>query len=305
MRDLAEGRQNKGAGPEHRAVQENRHLLFRAMWWATNLLFCAAVAALIYSSFREYAVRLYLDGFSDAIVPNDAPTDEKVEAILKWMRDGSTRLPGTEAKGLSLRDPEVTLNYKQLLAVCGTATNGFLNLARSSDLQVRRLLLLDAARNTKHVVAEVLIGGRWIIVDPAYRLVMRDASGRMLTRSDLANPALFAQAVRTIPDYPSIYSYERFAHVRIARLPMVGLGLRRAFDWVLPGWEEKFDWSLLLERKSFLVLFASAVATLLCVILRLLLAWVADQKLHVPRFRLRKHVQRVGAALFSTPEIHQ
>src|SRR5260221_3498379 len=108
MPDLIEGRLNRGGRPENKAVEENRHLLFRAMWWATNLLFCVAVAALIYSSFREYAVRLYLDGFSDAIVPNNAPAEAKVEALLKWMRDGSTRLPGNEPKGLSLREPEVT-----------------------------------------------------------------------------------------------------------------------------------------------------------------------------------------------------
>jgi len=286
-------------------LPENRHLVFRALWWATNLLFCAAIVSLVYSSFREYSVRRYLDGFSDAIVPNDAPAEVRVEAILKWMRDGSTRLDTGEPGKLSQRDPEVTLNYKQLLAVCGTATNGFLNLARSSDLQVRRLLLLDATRNTKHVVAEVLINGRWIIVDPAYRIVMRDFKGRMLTRSDLANPDFFAQATSVVPNYPQEYTYERYAHVRISRLPMVGLGLRRVLDKVVPGWEEKADWSLLLERESFFVLFASAAATVLCVFLRLVLAWVADQRLHVPRFRLRKHFQRVGAALFSTPEIHE
>src|SRR5215470_142486 len=175
-----------------RSVAGNRHPVFRAMWWATNLLFCVAIVSLFYSSFREYSVRRYLDGFSDAIVPNNVPAEERVDAILSWMRNGSTRAEGGEPGGLALRNPEVTLNYKQLLAVCGTATNGFLNLARSSDLQVRRLLLLDATRNTKHVVAEVLINGRWIIVDPAYRIVMRDATGRMLTRSDLANPEVFA-----------------------------------------------------------------------------------------------------------------
>ena len=288
-----------------RSVEGSRHLVFRAMWWATNVLFCAAMVSLIYSSFREYSVRRYLDGFSDAIVPNNAPEEEKIEALLKWMREGSTRAPGGEGSGLSLRDPEVTLNYKQLLAVCGTATNAFLNLARSSDLQVRRLLLLDATRNTKHVVAEVLVRGRWIVVDPAYRLVMRDATGRMLTRSDLAKPEVFAQATSAVPNYPAAYTYERFAHVRVGRLPMVGLGLRRILDWGLPAWEEKADWSLLLERESFFVLFASAMATLLCVFLRLLLAWIADSRLHVARFRLRKHFQRVGAALFSTPEIRQ
>ena len=43
---------------------------------------------------------------------------------------------------LSARDPQDTLNYHQLLEVCGSATNAFLNLSRSTGLQARRLLLL-------------------------------------------------------------------------------------------------------------------------------------------------------------------
>ena len=283
----------------------NHHPIFRTIWWLTNFLFCAAAVSLVYFSFREYSVRRYLDGFSDAIVPNNIASEKKVEAILSWMRAGTARATATDPGALAARDPEVTLNYAQLLAVCGTATNGFLNLARSSDLEVRRLLLLDANQNTKHVVAEVLIDGRWIIVDPAYRMVMRDATGRMLTRNDLRKPDLFAQAIREVPVYPAVYSYEHFTHVRLARLPVVGPGLRRALDWALPGWDEKADWSLLMERESFFFLFTSAVAALFFVLLRAVLGWFADQRLHVPRFHLRKHFQRAGAALFSAPEIHQ
>jgi hypothetical protein len=282
-----------------------RHPLFRALWWITNLLFCLAIVSLIYCSFREYSVRRYLAGFSDAVVPKNQPPEQRVEAILGWMRNSSLRAEAVDPDKLPLRDPEVTLNYKQLLAVCGTATNGFLNLGRSSNLQVRRLLLLDAKRSTKHVVAEVLIDGRWIVADPTYRVIMRDATGRMLTRSDLAKPELFAQAIGAIPNYPTVYSYERFAHVRLARLPMEGLGLRRALDQLLPGWEEKADWSLLLERESFFMLFTSLVATILFVLLRFILGWFADRKLHVPRFHLRKYFQRAGAALLSAPEIHR
>jgi len=286
-------------------VETNKHPIFHARWWATNVLFCAAIVSLIYSGFREYSVRRYLDGFSDAIVPNSLPAEQKVEAILRWMRHAPSRAVAEDPNKLPQRDPEFTLNYQQLLAVCGTATNGFLNLARSSDLQVRRLLLLDVTGNTKHVVAEVLIDGRWIIIDPAYRIIMRDATGRMLTRGDLAKPEVFAQATSVVPNYPKEYSYERFAHVRMGRLPMVGLGLRKALDWAVPTWEEKVDWGLLLERESFFALFVSAAATLFFVFLRVMLAWFADRRLHVPRFQLRKHFQRAGAALFSTPEIHE
>jgi len=286
-------------------LADTRHPIFRAAWWTTNVLFATAICCLVCSGFREYSVRRYLDGFSDAIVPNSLPALPKVEAILSWMRAEPSRAMTQHPDELSHRDPLMTLNYAQLLNVCGTATNAFLNLARSSDLQVRRLLLLDERRNTKHVVAEVQIDGKWIVVDPTYRIIMRDANGRLLTRRDLQNPQLFAQATGVVPGYPAEYSYERFARVRISRLPMVGLGLRRVLDWTIPGWEEKADWSLLLERESFFFLFASAMATLFLVLVRAALAWIADRRLHVPRFGLRKHFRRASVALFSAPEMHQ
>jgi hypothetical protein len=205
--------------------------------------------------------------------------------------------------GLAVRDPQTTLNYQQLLSVCGTATNAFLNLARSADLQVRRLLLLGPDHRAKHVVAEVLLDGRWIVVDPTYRVLMRNAKGEMMTRKQLQNGENFAEATAAIPHYPSEYSYEKYAHVRVARLPLDGLRLRPLLDGIFPGWDEKLDWSLLLERESFFVFAMAALMTLFLMLVRMFLGWYADQRLHVPRFHLRSTLIRVGAAFFTTPEI--
>ena len=278
-----------------------RHRIFRASWWVINLLLAVALLGLLYSGVREYSVRRYLDGFSDAIVPNFLPAEQKVIAILSWMRAEPSRGIAVDPDQLSPRDPEITLNYQQLLNVCGTATNGFLNLARSSDLQVRRLLLLGPDRKTKHVVAEVLIEGRWVIVDPTYRVILTDAKGHYLTRKELQNPPTFAEATGRIPNYRPEYTYERFAHVRIARLPLDGLHLRRVLDWIYPGWEEVVDWSLLLERESFFYLVLSATATILFLVARVMLGWYADQRLKIPRFHLREHMIRAGTAFVSTP----
>jgi len=286
-------------------VPKSRYPVFRALWWASNALLAAAIVATLYAGVREFSVRRYLDGYSDAIVPNFLPAEEKVEAILSWMRAEPSRGIAEDPEKLARRDPQMTLNYVQLLRVCGTATNAFLNLARASDLQVRRLLLLSADRQAKHVVAEVLINGKWIIVDPTYRVIMKDAQGRLLTRKDLQNPEIFEQAVSTIPDYRREYSYERFAHVRLARLPLEGLHLRKVFDFIYPGWEEAVDWSLLLERESFLYLVLAASAMLFFLLLRAVLAWYADSRLRIPRFHLREHMIRAGVAFFSTPEIKQ
>ncbi|MGB2897696.1 MAG: transglutaminase domain-containing protein [Candidatus Acidiferrum sp.] len=283
----------------------SRHPIFRTLWWSSNLLLALAFAALIYSCVREYSVRRYLDGFSDAIVPDVLPAEQKVNAILSWMRAEPSRAIAASSDSLALRDPVITLNYQQLLKVCGTATNAFLNLARSSDLRVRRLLLLTPERNTKHVVAEVLIGGRWIIVDPTYRVIMKDANGRSLTRQDLRNPAIFAEAVNAIPNYPREYSFENFAHVRLARLPLDGFHLRGLLERVYPGWDEAIDWSLLLERESFFYLIASATVFLFFLLMRTLLGWYADRRLRIPRFHLREHTVRAGAAFLSAPEIKE
>ena len=279
--------------------------MFRLTWSAVNIFLLVSIVTLVYTGAWEYSVRHYLDGFSDAIVPNPATPEQKVEAILNWMRSGPPRPLAKNPAELSARDPEVTLNYRQLLTVCGTATNAFLNLARSSDLDARRLLLLTPEGTAKHVVAEVRIADRWIVVDPTYRLIMRDPSGRMLTRQDLKNPATFAAATSVVPNYPQSYSYESFAHVRLARMPFRGLGLRGVFDALYPGWEEAFDWSLLLERESFFFFFFSWIATLFFVFMRLLMAWYADRYLGLPRFRFFRNFARAGATFFSTPEIEK
>jgi Transglutaminase-like superfamily len=284
-------------------LESKPHRAFRALWWSTNLMLAMAAVSLFYAGGWEYSVRQYLKGFSDAIVPASATSEQKVEAILDWMRQGPPRAVVSNPETLSARDPETTLNYRQLLAVCGTATNAFLNLARSADLSARRLLLLTPQRTTKHVVAEILIDGRWVIADPTYRLLLRDPQGRLLTRRDLRDPTVLAKATANVPNYPQEYDYQSFAHVRIARLPMEGFRLRRLLDSINPDWDEAVDWSLLLERESFFVLFVALLLLFVSALLRVLLGWYADRRLKIPRFRLREHVLRAGAAFFSAPEI--
>ncbi len=233
-----------------------RTLIFRVVWRAVNLLLAVAVVSSMYAGVREYSVRRYLDGFSDAIVPNSLPEEQKLDAILSWMRAEPSRASTANPGALAKRNPEITLTYRQLLNVCGTATNAFLNLARSSDTRARRLLLLTPDRNTKHVVAEVLIGEQWIIVDPTYQ---RDHEGCGGPLFDSQGPAGSSDLLR-----------RRSAPFRIIRaitptiilltcgcraVPYIGSGLRRHVELQShPGWEQGIDWSLLLERESFFYL---------------------------------------------------
>jgi hypothetical protein len=107
----------------------------------------------------------------------------------------------------------------------------------SAGLATRRLLILDQVRFSKHVAVEVLIGGRWIVVDPAYRAVFRASHGATLTREELGNPEVFAAATQKIQGYDPTYTFDRTAHIRIERLMGIGHPLRIIVDWIFPGWE--------------------------------------------------------------------
>jgi hypothetical protein len=276
------------------------HYVFRVVWYAGNILLILAILLAAYSVVWEYSTRKYLKGFSDAVVPASSSPEDKINAILYWMSKGPARQNADPTAAYPDRDPTDTLNYTSLLQVCGSATNAFINLADSAGLEARRLLLLDSRRMTKHVVAEVLVGGRWIVVDPAFRQILRGSDGRLLTREELADPSVFTAATRDIRGYSPGYTYENTAHVRISRLRFVGLPLREVLDHVLPGWENSTLISLLLERESLATMVVALVLVFLLGILRVGLRWYGERRLGLRPVRIRQQMRRAFYAFVDT-----
>lgn len=276
------------------------HPFYRAVWYTVNGLLVLAIVLALYSIGWEYSTRRYLKGFSDAIIPVAAPPEEKIQAILRWMSHGPTRGTAGPDGLVPDRDPTETLNYHALLQVCGTATNAFINLADSGGLVPRRLLLLDSQRLAKHVAAEVLVDGRWIVVDPSFRVILRGSDGKMLTREQLKDPVILAAATGNIHDYNPSYSYDLTAHVRLGRLRFIGLPIRSIFNGVLPGWEDSPMVSLLAERESFAVLLMSICLVLLLALLRISLRWYGENRLGVHTLRMREQIRRAFGAFMDT-----
>ncbi|MBZ5642540.1 MAG: hypothetical protein LAO19_07265 [Acidobacteriia bacterium] len=274
-----------------------RHPLIHVFWFAINSLLIVSFAAALYGIGWEFSTRSFLKGFTDAIIPASDNPELKAEAILAWIANGPARRGATNPADLSLRNPEDTLNFQQLLDVCGTATNAFVNLAESAGLRTRRLLLLDENRSSKHVVAEVLIENRWIIVDPSYHTIFRKRDGLLVTQSDLRNLDTFREVTAVIPNYPQIYTYESTAHVRLRRIPIIGRYLRGIFNAVWPSWEESINWTLLVERDSFAMAAVSLVFFFLLLAVRFLFGWYCSQRLGIPRVRLRDRIVRVSQVL--------
>jgi hypothetical protein len=274
--------------------------LFRVIWYAGNVLLILAILLTGYSAVWEYSTRKYLKGFSDAIVPVSASPEEKSEAILRWMAMGPSRRPEGPDPSSPDRDPTDTLNYASLLRVCGTATNAFINLADSAGLGARRLLLLNSAGLTNHVVAEVLVNGRWVVVDPTFHLILRGADGVPLTREQLSDPAVFEAATRNVNGYSSSYSYGNTTHIRTGRLRWLGVPVRAVVDGLLPGWEDSTAVSLLLERESLAILVFALTLLFLLGLLRVGLRWYGEHRLGIRPVRVRQQVRRAFRAFVDT-----
>jgi len=276
------------------------HSLYRYAWYGVNGLVVLAIVFALYSMGWEYFTRRYLKGFSDAIVPISAPPEEKIQAILTWMAHGpALQTEGPDGSAAD-RDPTETLNYHALLQVCGSATNAFINLADSAGMEARRVLLLDSQKFAKHVSAEVRADGRWIVVDPAFRVILRGTDGKPLTREQLKDPAIFAAATRNIAGYDSNYSYGLTAHIRLGRLRVVGRPLRVILDGMLPGWEDSATTSLLAERESFAFMLVSLCLVVFLTLLRVSLRWYGEKRLGVRTLRMREQIRRAFGAFVNT-----
>ncbi|HKQ85858.1 MAG TPA: transglutaminase domain-containing protein [Candidatus Acidoferrales bacterium] len=254
-----------------------RHNLFRVVWYAVSVLSIFSLLALLWGVEWEYSTRRYIQGFSDAIVPFSASPEEKVQAILNWMAHTPPRFDHAPASMADDRDPADTLNYASLLSVCGTATNAFINLANGGGLTARRLLLLNANRTTVHVVAEVLIDGRWIVVDPTFHTIFRGLDGQMLTAEQLTVPAVFHAATQSIPGYDPAYVFDRSVHIRLSRLGAPGRELRSILG--VPAWEGSPTLSLILERESLETTVLFAIVAFFFLVVRTLLRWYGGARL--------------------------
>jgi len=274
-----------------------KHPIVHVLWYAINTLLFLSLAAVLYAIGWEYSTRSYLRGFSDAIINASSSPEQKAESILAWIAKGPVRRNTTTPEGLSLRDPTDTLNSNRLLEVCGTASNAFMNLAESAGLSARRLLLLDKNHLTKHVVVEVLMGRRWIVVDPAYHAIFRLPDGQLLTRTDLQDPAIFRLATQGIPNYPREYTFESVVHVRLARIPVIGSFLRPVFNSIWPAWEESINWTLIVERESFAALCLSILLLSLTLAVRYLFVWYCSSRHGISELRLRDRIAQAGHVL--------
>jgi hypothetical protein len=163
------------------------------------------------------------------------------------------------------------------------------------------LLLLDArGTNTNHVVAEVHLDGRWVVVDPSFHTILRDNDGRLLTRQELARPDIFHDATRNIPHYDPLYNYEHTAFIHLGRLPLVGNLLQTELESIPLSWQERINWTVLIERESYDTIVIGVALLCFAVCLRSMVFWYG-KRISILPMSPWEQLRNTGVALFSPP----
>ena len=117
---------------------------------------------------------------------------------------------------------------------CGSSTRVVVTLLQASGVPSRSLFLFGPDNRHDHTVVEARVDGRWVVVDPAFGVVMHRRDGVLATAADLAaDPAFYHAQVDTIHDYVQSYSYESTANFNWHKVPVVLPALRRMLVQVL------------------------------------------------------------------------
>jgi len=120
----------------------------------------------------------------------------------------------------------------------------------------------------------VLLGQKWVVVDPAFRRILRSPEGGMLTQQELAAPRVWSAATEHILGYSKAYTYGRTEHVHLARLGAAGQAIEHRLNHLAPAWAESPTISLLFERRSRAALCVSVAFLLFFALCRAPLGWL-------------------------------
>ena len=190
-----------------------------------NVFLIPSILLLIASIGFEARTRIYLSGAASTIVSANASDEIKLHQILAWIIQHPTRR-SFDIPLFADRSPVASLNSEAALRICGSSVATFMGLSSVANLPTRRVLLLDDHFSTHHVVAQVLVSGNWIYVDP-------------LLGKEIAPPA-----------GPKTF-------IRLARTPLVGQALQ---SWMLvhyPNFGSSPWVSLILVRSSLIMMIFS------------------------------------------------
>ena len=128
--------------------------------------------------FRQTATRLVAEAKDDAM---------RLETLMSWAHENVR--PQYAAPGRLVRD-----NFYDIVrrgsGFCDQTAHVFATLATFAGYDARLWFLMNDRGESPHTVAEVLVDGRWVVVDPWQGIVWQGRDGRLLGTRDATSELL-------------------------------------------------------------------------------------------------------------------
>lgn len=153
--------------------------------------------------------------------------------------------------------------------ICGSYVGVFTRIAQAAGLSVRIGQMRCGATQGCHMFSEVLLNGRWVVMDAMYNVAFRNDDGTMAVFEQVS--ANFGDYKSQLPsDYQFWFDYTGVQRTNWNKIPVVMPALRRALLWVVPAEAvDGFSARVYLLNWYFNQLYLTGI---------LILAWLAVQR---------------------------
>lgn len=134
---------------------------------------------------------------SDSVlIETKAVTDEaKVIALSHYVY---TKLKPDASKGIGPFDKMSTTDRLDVgVGWCNHQVAVFMRLCEAQKIKTRMLYLTNKeGTSSPHTIGEAYVDGRWVVVDPMFDMVLRNAEGKLVSLKDIIkNPSI----LKTVP----------------------------------------------------------------------------------------------------------
>jgi hypothetical protein len=199
----------------------------KKIFYNTHVLVGLHVALLVSISFMlinaDYQIRFY-QALVDRTVTPGMNDQEKVLALMNTSHMLVTK--SNEVFGGSIKPglKEKLFGSSQEVLTGGGSCGGFVHVMgralRTAGYTIRVAQMKIGGIDGSHIILEVLIDGKYRVVDPFFDVAYINKNGELATFQEISSNWEYFSA-QVPPDYPAIYNYEDVRYINWGKIPVV------------------------------------------------------------------------------------
>lgn len=158
------------------------HKLFQLFFTLLLLVALTAIGLYFLTNEKNYN-SILTEYISTTITQNCNTISEKISTLRDYVHENISPVQGEKNRA-------DTVGVEKLVSGigwCDQMSRVFMQLAKKQGITTRLLFLVNEDGSSPHSIAEAWDGKKWVIVDAAYNLDLRNKEGFMVSREDIEN----------------------------------------------------------------------------------------------------------------------